>query len=124
MPQAGGDPAGTDQNPLDALEAILQQAKAKANPAGDPTAAAMPDPAAEAAAEEAKKQAELERMQAENRIKDEVKLKAELALLQNVGSSSEEQARVAQNQARQQDQDQQAALKAEYTIHQLGHTKI
>lgn len=123
-PSVGVDPAAGEQNPLDALEAILQQAKAKANPAGDATAAGMPDPAAIAAAEEAKKQAELERMQAENRIKDEAKLKAELALLKNVSNSSEDQARVAQNEARQQDQDERAEKKAEYTIHQLGHTKI
>ena len=128
-PIVGVDPAAPapvadDQNPLDALEAILQQAKAKANPAGDLAAAPMPDPAALAAAEDAKKQAELERLQAENRIQDEAQLKAELALLKNVGSSSEDQARVAQNEARQHDQDERAEKKAEYTIHQLGHTKI
>ncbi len=114
-----------DQNPLDALEAILQQAKAKADPGmADPNAAPTPDPAALAAAEDARKQAELEQLQAENKVIDEAQLKAELELLRNVGSTSADQARVSQNEARQLDQDERAEKKAEYTIHQIGHTKI
>lgn len=123
VPNAAVPPA--DQNPLDALEAILQQAKAKADPtAGDPNAAPAPDPVALAAAEDARKQAELEQLQAENKVIDEAQLKAELELLRNVGSTSADQARVSQNEARQLDQDERAEKKAEYTIHQLGHTKI
>lgn len=118
--------APADQNPLDALEAILEQAKASAGtvPDVDSNTPPIPDPAMVAAQEEAQKQAELERLQEENRARDAAKLQEELAALQNVGSTSADQARVAQNEARQQDQVQKAEEREEYSIHQLGHTKI
>jgi hypothetical protein len=125
MPPADPTAPAADQNPLDALEAILQQAKAKTDAtAPDLNAAPEPDPVALAAAEDARKQAELEQMEAQNKAQDAIKLKAELELLKNVGSSSADQARVAQNEARQIDQEEKADKKAEYLIHQLGHTKI
>lgn len=115
------------QNPLDALEAILQQAKAKTDPTVaqvDPNAPPAPDPAVEAAAEEARKQAELAALEAENKLQDEAKLKAELDELKQVSGTSAEQARLAQQTALQQDQEQRQQEHAVNQIRQLGHTKI
>jgi hypothetical protein len=128
LPAAG---AASQPNPLDALEAILQEAKAKA---GAASAGAMPgaaneavattDAAAVAAEEEAKKLADLEALQSENRIQDEENLKAELAKLSRVSDSSEEKARVQQNQDQEKSQVDKQQQRDEYLIRQLGHTKI
>jgi|GEM_PF-5179679 len=126
--------AAAQPNPLDALEAILQEAKAKAGAAGAGAGtgasgaandtANTTDATGEAAAEEAKKQAELEAIQATNRVQDEENLKIELAKLSRVSDSSEEKARVQQNQDQEKSQVDRQQKRDEYLIRQLGHTKI
>jgi hypothetical protein len=129
-PAQNSTATGTNQaNPLDALEAILQQAKAQATTGNEKTdstavpSSAAPDPAILAAQEEARKIVELETMQAANKIQDEASLKAELANLSQVSDSAEEKARVQQNADSQQAQTDRQTTD-EYVIHQLGHTKI
>lgn len=123
--------SSAQQNPLDALEAILQEAKAKAvatnsgsNGAGAETKSIVSDAAELAAAQEAKKQADLEVILAANRITDAASLKLELANLSQVSNSSEDKARVQQNKAEDQNQVTQQQKRDEFVINQLGHTKI
>ena len=130
-PNSGAAPAPSSapqSNPLDALEAILQQAKTK--PAGGtpgvapaPAASTQLDAAAVAAAE-AQKEAELAALEATQKAGDAVQVQAKLADLQQVTQSPEYHARVEQDAAQQQAHATQQHDQAEFEIHQLGHTKI
>lgn len=129
LPTAANATAGVpaQSNPLDALEAILQEAKAKAS-AGEATNAPAPvptgpDPAA-AAALEAKKEADLATLLETNKVLDEASLKAELAKLSQVSNMSEEKARVKQENDEEQSLITQQQKRDEFVINQLGHTKI
>jgi hypothetical protein len=111
-------------NPLDALEAILEQAKAKSG-AGQKGGAdsAKPTDTAEAEAE-AQRQADFLAMQKASQAADAIALEEKMADLQQVTQSPQYQARVEQNAALEQTQAIHQQKHDEFEIRQLGHTKI
>ncbi len=111
-------------NPLDALEAILEQAKAKsgAGQKGDADGAKVTGTAE--AESEAQRQADFLAMQAASQAADVIALEEKMADLQQVTQSPQYQARVEQNAAQEETQALHQQKHDEFEIRQLGHTKI
>lgn len=122
MPPGGGaPPAG--QNPLDALEQILQQAKAgKGGVSPDAKAAEE-----KAKLEEQKKQDEILKFQAlqeEKKLADAAALQQKLEELKSVEQSPQNQARIEQDQQKQSEQQQYDDAIDGFEIQQIHHTKL
>lgn len=117
-PSASGD----DSNPLDALEQILKDAKAKGGGKADSKEAE--EAALRAQQEEQHKQEEMARLAAEQKLEDQKMLAEQIKNLQSVSETPEEQARVAQSADKLKEEEDRHELQEENAIHQLGHTKI
>jgi hypothetical protein len=111
-------------NPLDALEQILKEAKAKAESSGEKPAAMGAQKAEPAEADEAAKKAAILAQQQEQQVEDEAAITEQLANLQGVVDTPAYQARVAQDEARKQAEQAKQEQSNQFAIHQLGHTKI
>lgn len=106
------------QSPLDALEKILEEAKAKKESSG---------PSEEEVAAEQKKLAEEAAFNAqkeEQKIRDQQELEIKIAELKNVEQTPQYQARVQQHQQEVEEKQQTQADNDGYQIDQLDHTKI
>lgn len=111
-------------NPLDALEAILEQAKAKSSTGQKGGADAdKPTDTAEAEAE-AQRQADLLAMEEASKAADAIALQEKMVDLQQVTQSPQYQARVEQNAALEQTQAIHQQKHDEFEIRQLSHTKM
>lgn len=108
------------QSPLDALEQILQQAKAN-------KASATPDVNEEAKLAEQKKKEELAKFEAQKeqqRILDAQNMAAKIAELKTVEQMPEYQARLEQDQAKIDEAAQADSAGDGYEIGQLEHSKL
>ncbi len=113
-----------DSNPLDALEQILKEAKAKAGSEA-PVAAAPATPSPDKqAVDEAAKKAELAVLGKERDAVDQISITEQLANLRGVVEMPAYQARVAQDEAKKQQDDSKQEQADKFAIHQLGHTKL
>ncbi len=106
------------QNPLDVLEDILNDAKKKSG-GGDPDEAKK-----KAEEEEAQKLAEVEAAEQQQRAKDAQALKQQIAGLSAIKETPQYQARLEQDAEKQEQQQQDQADGEGFEIRQLGHTKI
>lgn len=108
-------PKANAQDPLSVLEDILNEAKERTTGGNI---------AQQQAAEEAAKRAEIELQAAEKQAQDAIALKEEIAKMQQIIDTPQEQARLEQEQ--QADSDESAAKQSHQTnqIRQIGHTKI
>lgn len=115
-----------DANPLEALEQILKDARAKAESQQPEAGAAVPPkPPGPMTAEEAQtKQAVLDAKAEENEIRDQAAISQQLADLQSVVNTPAYQARVEQDSAKKQADELKQDQADKFAIHQLGHTKI
>ena len=117
------DPQTPQTDPLAALEELL-----KNSPSGGGDAAlAEPSPEKQAEqqqAEDAQKQQMVADMEEKQKEKDAEALKAQIANIQNIGETPQEQARVSQKENEQGVQQQQASANDGFEIRQLGHKKI
>lgn len=120
-PDAGGAPP-VGQNPLDALEQILQQAKA--GKGGGAAAQAADEEAKAAEQKKQEEQAQFLALQEQKRKDDAVAMMQKLEELKMVKQTPQYQARVEQDQKKESDQQQHDADIDGYEIEQLSHTKL
>jgi hypothetical protein len=140
---SGGNAGGGDlpqKSPLDILEELLNDTKAKGGAKGK-SSAALPgvnpgvpdggaaDEAAEAAAkaEEAAKaaeEAERQRIIAQRKLEDEQHLIAQRAAMEELKNTPQYQARVQQDQQEEEEHKQHDEAVQGYEIKQLEHKKI
>ncbi len=110
------------QDPLAALEELLKDSKSGGvDPQQEPTPAG--ETAVDQVAEE-QKQKEIEALEAQQQQKDAEDLRKQIAGLQEITNTPQEQARLAQKDQQAQQQTEQSAHQEEYKIRQLGHTKV
>lgn len=110
------------QDPLAALEELLKDSKgATADPQQEPAPAGAEE--VDQASEEQKRK-EIEALEAQQQQKDAEDLRNQIAGLQEITNTPQEQARLAQKDQQAQQQTEQSAHQEEYKIRQLGHTKV
>lgn len=117
------DPQTPQTDPLAALEELLKNSPS----GGGATAPTTPSPEKQAdqqQAEEAQKQQAVIEMEEKQKEKDAEALKAQIASIQNIGETPQEQARLSQKENEQGVQQQQASANDGFEIRQLGHKKI
>lgn len=120
---AQANPAG-GSNPLDALEQILKEAKAKAESGSEKSAGAAPAATTPPEADEAAKKAAILVQEQEQDAEDQAAITEQLANLQGVVDTPAYQARVAQDEARKQAEKAKEEQSNQFAIRQLGHTKL
>lgn len=123
MPTSPAGGGSDDKSPLDALEQILKDVKAKGGGADDKKKAEE-EAAEKERQEEEKKQQELARMNEEQTAEDQQKIAEQIKNLQNVIQTPEEQARQTQSQEKKEIDKQKQGDMDKNAIYQLGHTKI
>jgi len=110
------------KNPLPALEELLKESKGEA-PAVDPAVAAA-EAAAQASEAAAKEDARIAELGASHQQLDKAALQAEVARLAAIKNTPEYQARIEQDTAKTQTEQQARSDSQGYGINQLGHIKI
>jgi len=118
-PQPTSTPAGDDKNPLDVLEDILKEAKAKG--AAKNTG---PTPEEIAAQEEAEALKQAQQMQAEHRVQDQQEILVQISELDTIKDTPEYQAKVQQEQAAKDEKAEEQQSQDGFQIYQVGHKKI
>ena len=118
---ASGSSAGA--NPLDALEQILKDAKAKSAASAAPSASAPAAPST-AAADEAAKQAVIAEKEKVQDVEDQAAIGVQLDELKQVVETPAYLARIEQDRLKKQQDDEKKKQADAYAIIQLGHTKI
>ncbi|MFZ5376279.1 MAG: hypothetical protein ACOZAN_01255 [Patescibacteria group bacterium] len=113
-----GDAKDAQQDPLAALESILQDAKK------NQTGGSAANQAAQAAAEEAEKLAEIAQLEEEKRLEDQQHLEEKLQELHRVAETPEYQVRIQQDEQKKVEQKEKIDTADKLQIHQLGHTKV
>lgn len=109
-----------DQNPLDVLEEILNDAKNKGQKS-DPNAPTPEQIAAQKEVEELKK---AEALMQERQQEDVQKMVEQIGELDSIKQTPEYQARVEQIEEKKQEEVSQQQAQDGYEIEQLQHTKI
>jgi len=116
------DPQQQQQDPLAALEELLKDSKGAAGDSAVPNDPAKADLAAKQAEEQ--KEQEIKALEKAQKEKDAEALRLQIADLQGIAQTPQEQARLAQKEQEHEEQKTQASQQTEYQIRQLGHTKI
>lgn len=122
-PQAPASPPA-EKSPLDALEEILRDAKAKGGGGADDKQKAEEEEAQKIKEEEEQKKAEMARQEEEQRLEDQKNLAEQIMKLKSVTDTPEEQARLQQFSQKKDNEDEKQKSADYNAIHQLGHTKI
>ena len=107
-----------DKNPLDVLEDILKDAKAKG------TNQKGPSPEEIAAQQEAEALQKAQQMQAEHRVQDQQEILAQISQLETIKDTPEYHAKVEQEQQAQEEKADEQQAQDGFQIYQLGHKKI
>ncbi len=123
------DPSGANPNdpatanPLDALEQILKDAKAKAGKKPEESAVAAAPPA-EPVADEATRLAAIAVKAEAQEVVDSAAIDVQLDALKQVAEMPAYVARVEQDKQKKQQEDEKKQMADENAIMQLSHTKI
>lgn len=115
------NPTSDDKNPLDVLEEILKDAKAKGGAGNAPSG---PSPEELAAEEEARQLAEAQQVMAEKQNEDQQQIVQQIQELQTITQTPENQARLGQINDKKKKEESQKAAGEGFEIEQLGHSKV
>lgn len=111
-----------DKNPLDVLEDILKEAKAKGGKGDDqPTG---PTPEELAAQKETEDLAAATQVMAQKKAEDQIQIVEQIKELQTISDTPEYKAKVGQEEGEKATKDAQDAASEGYQINQVGHSKV
>lgn len=114
-------PSGDDKNPLDVLEGILKDAKAKGQGGTKPSGPTEEEIAAQKEAEEL---AKAQSVMAQKQVEDQQQILEQMDQLQAIKGAPENLAREEQIAEQKQEDDATEQAQDGFNIVQVGHSKI